>query len=80
MAVILKKDEKIEEVVSLLPEGFNTDDFINKFKELFEKDWIKINSTYEKHLRKSKPEKSIPMPPPEKYLSNALKVWNKKKG
>lgn len=40
MAVITKKDEKIENVVGELNEGYSFDDFINKFQELYPKDWM----------------------------------------
>ena len=78
MAVITKKDEKVESVVNSLSKGFSQNDFIEKFKEMYEKDWKKINANYNKHVRKSKPGKSIPMPKPNQYLINALKVWSKK--
>ena len=64
MAVITKKDEKIENVVGELNEGYLFDDFINKFQELYPKDWSKIEREHAKHERKTKPEKSHPMPEP----------------
>lgn len=78
MSVILKKDEKVEAVVSLLNENYSAEDFINKFKETYPDDWKKISANYNKHVRKTKPGKSIPMPEPTQYLKNALNVWLKK--
>jgi|TARA_B110000211_G_scaffold66399_1_gene76617 hypothetical protein len=78
MAVITKKDEKIENVVGELNEGYLFDDFINKFQELYPKDWSKIEREHAKHERKTKPGKTHPMPEPIQYLKNALNVWNKK--
>ena len=78
MSVILKKEEKISEVVSLLNESFSTDDFITKFKALHPKDWERLESSYKAHERRTKSGKSHPMPEPKQYLKNALHVWQKK--
>ena len=58
-------------------EKYDLQNFIDKFIELYEKDWIKIEKTYFEHLRKTKPGKKNPMPKPEQYLKNMLNVWNK---
>lgn len=78
MAVILKKDEKIQIVINNLENDYSENDFIEKFKELYEDDWNKIVKNYNQHLRKAKSGKPIPMPKPEQYLKNALKIWQKK--
>ena len=78
MAVILKKDEKIQIVISNLENDYSENDFIEKFRELYQDDWNKIVKNYNQHLQKAKPGKPIPMPKPEQYLKNALKVWQKK--
>ena len=78
MAVILKKDEKVEHVVGLLKEGFTADEFVTKFKEAYPKDWSKAEREFLKHERKTKPGKSHPCPNPKQYLINALNVWRKK--
>ena len=70
--------DKIENVVGELNEGYSFDDFINKFQELYPKDWSKIEREHAKHERKTKPGKTHPMPEPIQYLKNALNVWNKK--
>ena len=77
MAVILKKDEKIKAIIDLLPENFETENFIDKFKETYPKDWKKLELTYSEHVKNTKPGKPIPMPKPEQYLKNSLNVWNK---
>ena len=77
-SVFTKKDHKIADVVSSLPREYSEDDFIRKFQEMYRDDWEKIVKRYRQHLRHQKPGKTIPMPNPRKYLSNALKVWNKK--
>ena len=77
MAVITKKDEKISAVVNLLTEEYSEDEFVDKFKEQYPKDWDKIVKSYHDHERRTKPGKSHPMPEPKQYLKNALKVWLK---
>jgi len=78
MAVILKKEEKISSVSDALPDNYVLDDFILKFKELYPKDWNKLEKSYNDHERKTKPGKSHPMPNPEQYLKNALNIWKTK--
>ncbi len=78
MTVIIKKDEKIEKTFSSLQKGFTFEVFIEKFKELYPKDWAKIEKTYWDHVRDTKPGKKISMPEPDQYLKNALNVWTKK--
>ena len=77
MPVILKKDEKIKATIDLLPENFKIQEFIDKFKETYPKDWKKLELTYTEHLQNTKPGKPIPMPKPEQYLKNTLNVWTK---
>ncbi len=77
-SVFTKKDEKIADVVSQLSVGFTEDDFISQFQKQYPDDWEKIGKRYQKHLRKNKPGKKIPMPKPKKYMINALKSWQNK--
>jgi hypothetical protein len=79
MAVLLKKNEKISEVVNGLENDFTESQFLERFKEIYPKDWAKINREYTKHERNTKPGNSHPMPNPEQYLINALNVWKKLK-
>ena len=79
MSVITKKDEKIAAVVSTLENEYTPEQFIQKFKELYSKDWTKIQKSYQDHERKTKPGKSHPMPEPNQYLINSLNVWQKNK-
>jgi len=78
MTVITKKNEKIQATVEALDRGFSQEQFIEKFKELFPKDWFRIEKNYQDHERKTKPGKSHPTPEPNQYLRNALKVWSLK--
>ncbi|HUI33702.1 MAG TPA: hypothetical protein VLY84_08810 [Dysgonamonadaceae bacterium] len=77
MAVILKKDEKIGNVVNSLAKEFGIEDFIDKFIELYPKDYAKIKKTYAEHTKDLKLGKKQPMPNPKQYLTNALNVWTK---
>lgn len=78
MAVIIKKDEKLSDVANALGDSFSSDEFLVKFKELYPKDWARIEKNYRDHERKTKPGKTHPMPEPIQYLKNALKVWQNK--
>ncbi len=77
-SVIVKKEEKIPKVVSLLQAGFTDDQFVDAFIEEFPKEWERIQNVYRDHERRTKPGKSHPMPEPRKYLINALKNWKRK--
>lgn len=77
MAVILKKDEKVGNVANSLPDGFTVEEFIGKFIELYQKDYAKIEKTYQQHIKDLKQGKKQPMPNPKQYLTNALNVWTK---
>ncbi len=77
MAVITKKDEKIEAVIESFNEIPSADDFVAKFAELYPKDFAKVEKNYRDHERKTKSGKSHPMPEPVQYLKNALNVWVK---
>jgi len=77
MAVITKKDEKIEAVINTFSEIPSPDAFVEKFTELYPKDFAKVEKNYRDHERKTKPGKPHPMPEPVQYLKNALNVWIK---
>lgn len=77
MAVILKKDEKIQSVVEALSADYTQDEFIDRFIEMHPKDWERIQKNYRDHERRTKPGKSHPMPEPKQYLLNVLNVWLK---
>ena len=78
-SVVVKKEEKIAEVVATLPPGFSETQFVGAFIEMYPKEWERIQKVYRDHERKTKPGKTHPMPEPNQYLINALKVWRVKK-
>ena len=77
-SVVVKKEEKVKHIFDLLGDDLTEENFKEKFKSIYPKDWQRIISTYNKHERKTKTGKKHPMPNPEKYLSNMFKVYYKK--
>lgn len=78
MAIILKKEEKIQITCDSLQPGFTFEEFLEAFKSLYPKDWEKVGKEYAKHERKTKPSKNHPMPDPMQYMKNALNVHKNK--
>lgn len=77
MAAIAKKDEKVAAAAAALPIGFSQDQFAAKFKELYPRDWERIQKAYRDHERNTKLGKSHPMPTPEQYLKNCFNTLSK---
>lgn len=78
MAVVLKREEKIQHTINMLESNYTKNEFIEKFKELYPKDWNKIVKNYQQHEQKTKEGKEHPMPEPKQYIINMLNVWLKK--
>jgi hypothetical protein len=53
MAVLHKKEEKIEVVLSKLPEKFTDKEFVDTFIQLYSKDWGKIKSASSKQSQEN---------------------------
>lgn len=79
-AVVVKKEEKVAKVFEALGDKITEADFIEKFKEMYPKDWQRINQVFEEEERKTKPGKTHPMPRPDIYMKNMYKVAVKKLG
>lgn len=77
MSVVPQKEKKVEAAFKVLGDNHDEKLFIEKFKELYPKDWQRIVSIYNKHERKDTKGKGHPIPEPEKYLSNTYKVYVK---
>jgi len=75
MAVLHKKEEKIEVVLSKLPKDYTDKQFVDTFIQLYSKDWGKIKANYIKHSQDKDPGTVIIMPKPEIYLKNILTVY-----
>lgn len=72
--IIMKKEEKLPKIASIMPAGFTDDDFVEEFKKLYSKYWANIVKRYNEHVRLSK-GKSFPMPEPRKYLLNVSRKY-----
>lgn len=75
MAVLHRKEEKIEVVLSKLPKEYTDQQFVEKFIQLYSKDWGKIKANYIKHSQDKEPGTIITMPKPEIYLKQVLKAY-----
>ncbi len=69
--IFLKKDEKIIAVLLTLKPDVSGDDFVQKFKEMYPEDWMKVVKRYQAHERLTPKGKSHPMPKPHQYMLNA---------
>ena len=79
MALVLKKEEKIQHIIDIFENKYTKDEFVDKFEELYPKDWSKIVKNHQEHERKTKEGKTHPMPEPKQYVINMLNVWLKKR-
>ncbi len=75
MAVLHRKEEKIEVVLSKLPKDYTDKQFVDTFIQLYSKDWGKIKANYIKQSQDKEPGTIINMPKPEVYLKNILEVY-----
>lgn len=75
MAVLHRKEEKIEVVLSKLPEKYTDKEFVDTFIQLYSKEWGKIKANYIKQSQDKEPGTIITMPKPEIYLKNILTVY-----
>lgn len=72
MAVLHKKEEKIQAVLGRLPKKYTDEQFVEMFIRLYSKDWGKIKSAYIKQSQDKEPGTIINMPKPEVYLRQIL--------
>ena len=72
MAVLHKKEEKIQAVLGRLPKKYTDEQFVEMFIRLYSKDWGKIKSAYIKQSQDKEPGTIINMPKPEVYLKQVL--------
>jgi hypothetical protein len=75
MAVINRKEEKMEEVLSRLPKDYTDKQFEDTFIQLYSKDWGKIKSQYLKHSQDKEEGTEVMMPKPELYLKTILENY-----
>lgn len=75
MAVLHRKEEKIQAVLGRLPKKYSPDDFVAMFIKLYSKDWGKIKSAYIKASQDKEPNTVIHMPKPDLYLKQVLEIF-----
>ena len=75
MAVLHRKEEKIEVVLSKLPKDYTDKQFVDTFIQMYSKDWGKIKANYIKHAQDKEEGTVILMPKPELYLKSILTVY-----
>lgn len=75
MAVLNKKEEKIQAVLGRLPKNYSQDDFVKMFIQLFSNDWGKIKRTYIKQSQDKEEGTVFNMPKPELYLKQMLDIY-----
>lgn len=73
MAILHNKEHKIATVIEKLPKKYTEDQFVEKFINLFSKEWGKIKSAYIKQSQDKEPGTVINMPKPDLYLKQLLK-------
>ena len=72
MAVLHRKEEKIQAVLGRLPKKYTDEQFVEMFIKLYSKDWGKIKSAYIKQSQDKEPGTVINMPKPDLYLKQVL--------
>jgi predicted transcriptional regulator YheO len=72
MAILHRKEEKIQAVLGRLPKKYTEEQFLEMFIKLYSKDWGKIKSAYIKQSQDKEPGTVINMPKPEIYLKQIL--------
>jgi len=75
MAILHKKEEKIQAVLGRLPQKYTNDDFVEMFIKLYSKEWGKIKSAYIKQSQDKEVGTVISMPKPADYLKQVLKIY-----
>lgn len=79
MSVILKVDEKVANVISLLPANYSDKEFLDKFIETYPRDYQKCWDRFNEEEAHTKPGKRHPMQHPDKHIKNALKSYLSRK-
>lgn len=75
MAVLHKKEEKIQAVLGRLPKKYSHEEFVAMFISLYSRDWGRIKAAYVKQSQDKEPGTVIHMPKPELYLKQVLEIF-----
>lgn len=79
-SVVVKKEEKVNKIFEQLGIDVTLEEFVEKFKEDYPKDWDRINKIYNQHERRDIKGKGHPMPEPNQYLKNMYNIGKTKFG
>ena len=77
MAILHRKEEKIQAVLGRLPQNYTDEEFVNMFIRLYSKDWGKIKAAYIKQSQDKEPGTVINMPKPDLYLKQLAEIYLK---
>jgi hypothetical protein len=77
MAILHRKEEKIQAVLGRLPQNYTDEQFVNMFIKLYSKDWGKIKAAYIKQSQDKEPGTVINMPKPDLYLKQLAEIYIK---
>lgn len=72
MAILHRKEEKLQAVLGRLPVTYSDEEFVAMFIQLFSRDWGRIKAAYIKQTQDKEPGTVITMPKPEAYLKQVL--------
>ncbi|MNK03386.1 hypothetical protein D3C87_212310 [compost metagenome] len=75
MAILHRKEEKIQVVLGRLPKKYTQEEFVEMFIKLYSKDWGKIKSAYIKQSQDKEPGTVVNMPKPDLYLKQVLETY-----
>lgn len=79
MSIIIHVDKKVQQIITMLPEGYSEDDFLKKFKEVYPKDYDKCMRKYLDEERHTKSGKTHPMQHPNHHIKCALRSYLSRK-
>lgn len=79
MSLISKVDEKVEQVISMLPESYSEEEYLSLFKVVYPNDYKKCMAKFIKEERATKPGKSHPMQYPDHHIKAALRSYLSRK-
>lgn len=75
MAILHRKEEKLQVVLGRLPKEYTHEEFVEMFIKLYSKDWGKIKSAYIKQSQDKEPGTVVNMPKPDLYLKQVLETY-----
>ncbi|MBR3509212.1 MAG: hypothetical protein IKO03_10670 [Lachnospiraceae bacterium] len=78
-SLINRKKAKAYYILDLLGETCTESEFVDKFKELYSKDWMLIVSKFEEEEQNTKVGKRHPMPNPDQYMKNMFRNFKNRK-